>query len=166
MLNGCGSAYEELIITVDPTLSPIVANAGIDHCLASGTVKDTLNANNPTPYPGDWNFIDGPNTPFIVDQTLYNTEVTGMINGTYRFEWTINCGCICGVTKDTVLVTIDNPVTVADAGADITLCGNSTTMAANTAAVGTGLWTQIYGNGGAIITSPTSPTTTVTSLID
>lgn len=54
--------------------------------------------------------------------------------------------------------------TIAAAGSDQTLtCGTTTTLAGNTPAYGTGTWTVV--SGAATITSPNSPTSTVTGLI-
>lgn len=56
--------------------------------------------------------------------------------------------------------------TIPSAGTDQTLaaCATSTTMAATTPPVGTGTWTCISGCAGVTITSPNSPTSTVTGL--
>ncbi|MFN7014074.1 MAG: GEVED domain-containing protein, partial [Bacteroidia bacterium] len=54
--------------------------------------------------------------------------------------------------------------TIAAAGTDQSLtCGTTTTLAGNTPAYGTGTWTVVSGT--ATITSPNSPTSTVTGLI-
>lgn len=68
----------------------------------------------------------------------------------------------CAATG-TFNVTILSPTTTADAGLDQLICtGSSATMAGNTPASGTGLWTLVSGSG--TITTPSSPTTTITGL--
>jgi len=64
-----------------------------------------------------------------------------------------------------VIITFNCPInTIANAGPDQTLasCATSATLSGNTATYGTGTWTLVSGI--ATITSPTSPTSTVTGL--
>ncbi|RFM31359.1 Ig-like domain-containing protein, partial [Chitinophaga silvisoli] len=61
--------------------------------------------------------------------------------------------------------TISQTPTTSNAGPAQTLCAaTSTTLAGNTPTVGTGTWTQVSGPNTALITNPSSPTTTVSSL--
>ena len=78
--------------------------------------------------------------------------------GTYRLAaFSYNNGTENGVVDATPVAVYDSP-TISDAGPDQTECGISTTsLAGNTPATGTGLWTIIGGTGGVVI-SPTSPT--------
>jgi gliding motility-associated-like protein len=59
---------------------------------------------------------------------------------------------------------VDDTPTPSNAGPNQTICisSNSTTMAGNTPTVGTGTWTLVSGTG--TITTPNSPSTTVTGL--
>ncbi|MDY0276368.1 MAG: hypothetical protein RBR42_13235, partial [Desulfomicrobium sp.] len=173
--NGCGSAYEDVVITVENTVAPIQAEAGPDQCQNTGTTSITMAANATLGDTGEWTLLPGaPNTPTITNTASPTTTVTGMTDGTYKFEWMISSAGTCTPTRDTVTITIDDPVTVADAGADITLCGDNTTLIGNEPAVGTGEWTLISGNGNGtifdptvvVINDPTSANTTVTGLID
>src|SRR5690606_23293543 len=52
-------------------------------------------------------------------------------------------------SNDDVVITFDAPPTVADAGGDQQICGNATTLTANTPAVGTGQWSVVSGAGGS-----------------
>jgi len=168
--NGCGSDYNEITITVSNEVAPIQANAGSDICYPTDSTSVTMSANNPSPGNGQWNLLSWPgsNIPVIVDASLYNTRVTDIVDhGTYEFEWVISCdACFCTPTRDTVLITVDNALTVADAGPDITLCDDNTQLSGNLASVGSGKWTMVFGNGGAVITDPLLNNTTVTNLID
>lgn len=175
--NGCGIAHEDVVIIVENTLAPIQAEAGPDQCLSTGTTSITMAANSPLNNTGTWTLITDPappNSPTITSPASSTTTVTGMTNGTYQFEWQISSANACLPTRDTVMITIDAEVTPANAGADITLCGNNTTLDGNAATVGTGVWTLISGNGNGtiinptpvVIANPTSPTTTVTGLLD
>jgi hypothetical protein len=61
-----------------------------------------------------------------------------------------------GVVDANTVTVYDNP-TSADAGGDQNLCGaNSTTLQANTATVGSGVWTIVSGTGGTVV-NPTDP---------
>jgi hypothetical protein len=84
--------------------------------------------------------------------------------GVYTVKETITllpAGTSCSPTTLTgsLTVSIDANVTPANAGPPQTVCATAT-MAGNTPLVGTGLWTLVSGSG--TITTPTSPTTTVT----
>lgn len=77
--------------------------------------------------------------------TTYYVREEGVCNTTSCVNTTIN---------------VDNPLSTVNAGEDKYLCGaTSTAMTAS----GSGTWTQIGGTA-ATITTPTSPTTTITGL--
>lgn len=165
IVNSCGTSNDNVAVTTSATVGPIASLAGADQCIASGTTSITMAGNNPSPGTGSWTKLTG-GSATITDPTLYNTSVTGLADGTYTFEWAITRNA-CTTTRDTVMVTISAATTTANAGADqLNICGTSATLAANMPTVGTGSWSQLTGSGGAIITEPNSPTTTVTGLID
>ena len=121
------------------------------------------------PATGLWTVVSG--TGVFTTATSPTTGVTGLSIGTNVFQWTLSNGpCANGVTTSQVTITRFDPNTpAAVAGPDQSLCTvgatgfASTTMAAAAAtAPATGLWTVISGTG--TITTPTSPTTTVTNL--
>jgi len=162
--NKCGMASDNVVITTNNTIGPDTANAGPDQCLSAGTTSITLAGNNPVVGTGLWSKISGP-AANIVTPTLFNTVVNGLTNGTYRFLWQ-NLNGTCDPTVDTVMITISAPVSTAVAGMDQEICGTVATMAANAPLVGQGMWTQYIGPGGAVITNPLSPSTTITGLSD
>ncbi len=170
MYNMCDTIVDTMIVTTNDTQGPIVADAGGDNCLASGTTTFNLDGNDPSPGTGVWTVVSGPNTPTITDNTLYNTSVTGAVDGTYRFEWAISSGGGCLPTLDTVIITIAPEATTADAGPDQSICGTagniSVTMAANTPTQGVGKWVQVSGSGGVVIDDDTIPTTSMSGFIE
>lgn len=83
-------------------------------------------------------------TPTLVSTTTY---YVGFCPGTYRIP---------------VVVTVNTSPTTSVAGPNQTVCSTSATFAGNTPAAGTGTWTLISGAG--TITTPSSPTSTVTGL--
>jgi hypothetical protein len=144
---------------------PTVSNAGPDQTIC-GTSIATLAGNTITSGAGTWTQISGPSTATITTPGSPTSGLTAMINnGTYVFQWTTT-NAPCTASSDQVQIIKSTPPTTANAGTDQTICttGGSATMAGNTAAVGTGAWTQISGPVTATITTPGSPTTTITGM--
>src|SRR4029453_17627117 len=108
---------------------------------------------------GTWTLVSGagvittPNSP--------TSGVTGLGTGANTFRWTITNG-VCTASSDEVVITRLDAPPLADAGVDQTVCADNTTLAGNTAVVGTGTWTLVSGAG--VITTPNSPTSGVTGL--
>jgi hypothetical protein len=166
IVNGCGSNFDDVVITVNNNVGAVASNAGPDQCLNSGVTSTTLAGNNPPSGTGTWSLKSGPNTPTFTNANLYNTTVTNLINGTYVFNWTISAGVGCTPTVDSVMITIGG-VTTAAAPEDVILCGNVTTVTANAAGSGeTGTWIQVMGPAGPVIQSPNSNSTQITNLVN
>lgn len=155
--NGCSNSSN---VTISVSPGPSAANAGPDISLCNVT-SITLAGNNPATGTGVWAQVSGPSAS-ITNLGQFNSTVTGLTPGTYVFSWTIS-NSVCPSTVDNVQVIISAPPTTANAGPAQLICGTSTTMAANTAVVGTGLWSQLTGATANII-SPGSPTTSITGL--
>ncbi|WP_047446760.1 PKD domain-containing protein, partial [Alistipes sp. ZOR0009] len=161
--NACGTSASSYAIATSSTAGASIASAGSDQCLAAGTTSATLAGNNPTSGTGTWSQISGPNAATITNSSLYNSGVTGLLSGTYKFEWKIaKAGCTA--TKDTVVISVGNP-TAANAGADnFSLCGTSVTLAGNNPALGSGMWTQVSGVTQASFADPMVYNTTASGL--
>ncbi|WP_163410160.1 PKD domain-containing protein [Flavobacterium ajazii] len=160
--NGCGTSSDMVDVNTNNSQGA-TADAGPDQCAAAGTTSITLAANDPAPGTGMWTQTSGA-AATITTPSQYNTTITGLSDGDYEFKWTVsNVGCTDA--DDTVAITIAPDVTIAQAGNDQNVCGDSVTVTGNTPAVGeTGLWEFVSGGDGPVITSPTSPTTTITGL--
>ena len=159
--NACplvGSSNTGYSITVTPPFTPINAGPDLSAC-GSVTLAATL------PYPSvphQWSVISGSGT--FSDATNPNAFVTGLAPGANVFQWTVDYGT-CGISTDQVTVTnYSTSQASANAGPDQNLCGGtSATLAGNTVtAPAVGIWTLVSGAG--TITSPNSPTSTVTAL--
>ncbi|MFN8282686.1 MAG: gliding motility-associated C-terminal domain-containing protein [Chitinophagales bacterium] len=162
--NSCGSVSVDSVKISTGTISgPSAANAGSDQCLPENTNTIQLNALQATSGIGYWNLIDG-NTVTIVNPTLNNTNVTGIKNGTYKFVWSVSVNGCSNNTTDTVLVTIGNTATTANAGPDVAKCATTYTLNGNKPITGNGHWSQISGDGAATIASCANPVTTVSNL--
>ena len=93
----------------------------------------------------------------IVEFASYATSGNLTVTGTNA--------CTSGTPSSTFAILVKETPTIANAGVDQTLTCDTwtTTLAGNTPAVGTGLWTVVSGT--ATITTPTSPTSGVTGLL-
>ena len=161
------SSFDEVDIVVFNPASPN-ANAGPNQQVCAANA--TLAANAPlTPATGQWTVVTGTGT--FANSTSPTTTVSGLSIGTNTFQWTLSNGpCANGVTTSQVTITrFDGSAPAASAGPDQDLCtvGSSslasTTLAANAAvAPATGTWTVV--SGAATITTPNSPTTTVSNI--
>ena len=106
-----------------------------------------MDGNDPATGTGTWTRISGPNTPNIVNASLYNTQIgttTAMIEGTYVYRWTISNGG-CTDSWDEVTINADPAPTTSDAGSTQNICLTTTTLDGNDPTVGTGTWTRISG---------------------
>lgn len=161
----CTDSFDDVTITVDEDVTAAAAGGNQTICETPGSA--TMAANSPTVGTGAWTQQSGPNTPNIVDATSPTTQIgttTSMVAGTYVFRWTITNGTCSDF--DEVTITVDGNPTSANAGPDQNIATSSATMAGNNPATGSGTWTYVSGPGGSSITTPTSPTTTITNLVN
>ncbi len=164
IMNSCNSiTFDSINITTSENVGPSNALAGSDQCIAANTNSIMLNANNPVSGIGNWTQIEGP-IAIITNPLLPNTSITSLVNGNYKFVWTITTNRCFNETIDTVKITISNNTTIANAGIDKTICGNTITLEGNKPEFGIGQWSQISGDGNAIINSIYNPITVVDNL--
>jgi len=164
----------QVTVNAAPNIPP-TANAGPDQTITLPTNSVALNGSGNDP-DGNiaaylWTKISGPACT-ITDPNSASTTVTGMLQGTYRFELKVtdNNGA---VGRDTMQVTVNpdpNIPPTANAGPDqlitlplntITLNGTGNDPDGNIAAY---LWTKISGPA-CTITNPNSASTTVTGML-
>ena len=162
--NSCGiSKSDTVIVTTNNFQGPSIANAGANQCLLNGIKAFNLTANQPAIGTGIWSQFSGP-TSTINNINENNTTVLGTSAGNYQYIWTISSLECSNKTTDTVLITLADTLIIAKAGDDQSICSGNTTLNANPAISGIGKWSQISGNGNAIISSPLNPITTITNL--
>lgn len=122
---------------------------------------------------GQWTFVSGPNTPTISNPNANNTGISNLVQGTYTFRWTVTGPCASG--NDLVVINVpaatQDVTTLPGGDENIFFCDNTITQATLVAqtplyAGETVQWTQISGDSGAVIVSPTNPTTLVTNISD
>jgi len=153
---GCPSSSDQVIITVAAFLP--IADAGVDQTLC--TSATTLAANTaPAGSIGTWSVISG-STAF--NNINSNTsDVTNLNVGINTLIWSI-ANPACPTVTDTVLITVVNGLSTADAGLDQQICSSTTNLNADLPIFGIGIWTLISGT--ATITSPNSNNTSITNL--
>jgi hypothetical protein len=154
----CPDANDDVTIRNDEL--PSTAAAGPDQALCN-TSGFTMAANAPVVGTGAWSIVSGSAT--ITAPSSPTTTVTGVAAGaSVTLRWTISNG-VCTVSTDDITIQNDEFPTASNAGPDQVLCNTSSfTMAANAPALGTGVWSIVSGS--ATITTPSSPTTTVTAV--
>jgi len=155
----CNPSTDDVVVTVDNL--PTMPNAGSNEDLCNVS-SFTLAGNTISVGTGIWSQVSGPNTATVTNINSPTSTITNVTTGSYVFRWTATNGS-CTQSDD---VTINNyaPATTANAGSDQIICSSTATMTANTISVGSGLWTKISGPSGGAITSPSSPTTTITGI--
>ena len=145
------------------------ANAGSDQDFCELVTSVNLSGNSAST--GTWSFVSGPNTPTITATGVGgNTAIaSGLIEGAYVFEYTINTtlgnGTNC-MSSDQMAVTIFDVPSAANAGTDQELCDETTfNLDAAVPAMGTGMWTVASTSPAGLsgsFTDGTDPTTTFT----
>jgi hypothetical protein len=149
----CVDSQDDVDITSDQFT---LAAAGLDQSVCATTA--TLAGNAPATGIGTWTLVSGTGT--ITSPNSPSSGLTGLGLGANTFRWTLLNG-LCTDSQDDVVITSDE-FTTADAGIDQIVCATSATLTGNTPITGLGTWTVVGGSG--VITSPNSPSTTITSL--
>ncbi len=166
-VNG-GASTSQVTITVDPEPPPPVANAGPDQTITLPVSSVTLNGSGSTggitSY--SWTSVSGPNIPGITTPTAMSTTVTGLIQGTYLFQISLNGGA----STSQVTITVNPAPPLANAGSNqsITLPASSVTLNGNgsTGTITSYSWTYVSGPFTPTITTPTAMSTTITGLVE
>jgi gliding motility-associated-like protein len=136
---------------------PDVANAGPSFQTCASNAN--LNANVPQNGTGFWIVLEG--TGIVSEPESPNTSITGLSPGKNRLIWTISNGT-CNPKSDTLVITVDQNPTSANAGPDQNICGTNTALSALNPLVGSGLWTLVSGSGNIQI--PNQSVTAVSNL--
>lgn len=158
---GCGTTRDTVLVTIAANATKAIAGADQKLCAATSY---TFTANTPTTGTGSWLQTEGPGGAMLTDATKANTTVTGLTEGRYAFRWLISNGA-CASNYSDVHITIATPPTAAVAGADQSLCTQtSTKLAANAITTGTGLWSVVSGPGNVHFSSEADPNAVISGL--
>ncbi len=146
-------------VTITFVAPPTTAIAGDDVSICAASVA--LSGNVPATGTGEWSVVSGAGGNFS-STSAPTAMFSGVVNTTYELRWTISNG-VCPASSDDVTITLIDPPSVAQAGADQSLCANAVTLNANTPTTGTGNWSIVSGIGGSF-SSPSSATGTFSGL--
>ena len=145
------SSFSDVTVNYDL----IRANAGLDQVLCSNTAA--LTANTSSPGTGLWTIVGGSGS--MADPGQPNTIVSNLKKGTNVLRWTItNNGC----SSFDEMTILNHTPSVAYAGADRSVCGESFSLNANNPLIGMGEWSVLSGS--ATIADPASYNSPVTNL--
>ncbi|UPZ14215.1 PKD domain-containing protein [Flavobacterium humidisoli] len=144
---GCDYGFDSLNILVSGEPTP--SNAGSDVSLPCGDTSTLLSGVATEEGLHFWSQLSGPNTALIADSFAINTQVSGLIPGTYVFQYiTKGGGATCGFSVSTVTINVSGSTLGAtSAGPDQIVCSNSQVPLAATPALSgeIGTWSQISG---------------------
>jgi uncharacterized protein (TIGR02145 family) len=157
----CSSTSDQVSIQFDAI--PTTAEAGQDILINTEELTVQLSANTPLVGSGLWTVVNGDGGVFD-DAGNPQTNFTGLSCESYTLRWTISTDCY--ESADEMNVTFDAIPTTANAGDDIIINDETTTinLAANIPEEGSGLWTVISGNGG-LLEDASDPGTLFTFLL-
>ena len=177
--NNGATGTDIMRITVNAAANiPPVANAGSDQSITlpvntlslsgSGTDADG------TIVSYRWTKISGPSSYTIVNANSPNTNITGLVQGTYQFQLKVtdNKGATGTDIIQVIVNAAGNIPPVANAGSDqiITLPVNTITLSGSGSdadgTVASYMWTQISGPSGYNIVNANSPFTDVSGLVE
>ncbi|MBN2756273.1 MAG: gliding motility-associated C-terminal domain-containing protein [Bacteroidales bacterium] len=157
--NVCSESTDDVDITFTD-IPPSTPDADIDRDLCDVT-SITMSGNNPVVGTGTWSQISGPNSAGIVSPNDFNTDIIGMIPGTYEFNWEIQNG---GCTLNDEIIVVNSPTpSDPNAGNNQYLCRyESPVLTAEIPTYGSGEWSFVSGTTSANILNPNNTTTNVT----
>ncbi|OKS87531.1 Ig-like domain-containing protein [Mucilaginibacter polytrichastri] len=171
---GCATTRDTVVITISngTTTAAINGSTGTSQQDVCGLGPVTLTATNAALTAGEagtWTQTGGPGGAVITSPNGTSTTVTGLVEGRYKFRYTITNGA-CSSSFAEVTYNISAPPTPAVAAVGgtnpITLCNAaSTVLDANTITVGTGLWVVQSGPNAPTFSSLNDPHATISGLI-
>ena len=161
--NTCGVYSRDSVWITFTTAPNESANIIQNDIFICQTMPVELVASIPTVSMGTWSQSSGPTAVTFTDPNNTSTSLNNLSPGTYVFDWSLefaNCGVF---SSDQVVVHVDElPLIPANAGVDITVCGDLQTLNLNAIAppIGTGMWTSQNAN----VVEPSNPNSEVTNL--
>ncbi|MEZ4798268.1 MAG: putative metal-binding motif-containing protein [Flavobacteriales bacterium] len=121
-----------------------------------------LMGNTPLNGNGAWFLVSGPGGASFENSTDPNTAVSVFVTGTYVLQWIIFNG-VCPFSSDQVSTnTFTTDETIADAGADQSVCAVSATLSGNSPAGNPATWAVVSGPGNVVFSDITDPNATIT----
>ena len=145
--DACGSMFRD--VTIYASKTPTAANAGSSQLVPCNATSTSLAGNNPAVGKGSWSQVSGPNTVTFSSITSNTPTISNLVEGTYRFRWTVIGGNSCPPHQDEVtVIKASQTIVTADAGPDVSVCPGSFNLDGNTpGATQTGKWTVAPASG-------------------
>ena len=175
--NSGATAVDTVQVTVNPAPNQLpVANAGADQVITLPIIIANLTGSGSDPdgtiTAYSWTKISGPSAGLITSITSAITTVTGLVQGTYKFELKVtdNSGATDTDTMQVIVNLLGNITPVANAGTDqnITLPTNTVSLIGSGSdpdgTISAYSWTKISGPANGTISNASAATTTVTGL--
>lgn len=177
-LGTTATASTQVTVNAAPANKPPVVSAGSNQSITLPTNSITLTGTASDPDGSiastTWSQVSGPNTATIASPAQLQTNITGLVQGSYVFQLLAkdNAGA---TTTATATVTVNaaavgSKVTVnAGSNQTITLPVNSVSLTGSASDSGSTIssyaWTQISGPASASFSSPASASTNATNLV-
>ena len=145
---GCEDGFDSINVVVSS--APITSNAGTPVSLPCGATFTTLSGNATTDEVSLWSQISGPNLALIATPYTDDTLVSGLISGTYVFQYKIQGGgtsCPNEYSEVTINVSSSSLTASTIAINPVATCSQApVVLTGNSPGPGEfGLWTQISG---------------------
>lgn len=160
----CAATTDDINVTVNtPSVAGLISG---DATVCQNNNNGTITLTGNTGLITNWeSSVDGGTTWTTVANTTASLSYSNL-TVTTLYRATVKNGSCEAKTTNTVTITVTPASTPAAAGANQTLCNQTTVLLdGNIPAVGeTGLWTITTGTPNANITDPSNPKTTVTGL--
>ena len=153
-IDNCPDDSTDLVSVTVNELSEAIA--GVDQTVCGDSAL--LGAVNPIVGSGFWTAVNS--SVIFADATSYQTTVSNLSFGVDTLIWTIT-NSICS-SIDTVFITSYEQTSLAEAGENQTVCGNSAQLVGVSPTIGSGTWTST--NPSVIFADATNYLTTVSNL--
>ena len=152
--NSCDTLSDT--IQIERVSNSTQAYAGEDQYTCLNT--SSLEGNEAIIGTGNWTVLS--NSVTITNPSDSLSNVTNLGVGPNELEWTITS--FCGVTRDTVIITLETQPDPPLVGLDTVICQDFTTLNATAINIGNGEWTLISGQG--TITDNVDPKSPITNI--
>jgi hypothetical protein len=147
------SSFGDVTVNIaDPISTANIAAASVQVCPSNSSVNLTADAISAISE-GAWSIVgNAPSAVSFSSITNPNTTVSGLVQGDYKFRWTVSGGAICATTSDDIDVYVQE---ASNASSDLNVClSNSVTLTGNGPS---GTWVRVSGPNTPTITPTASP---------
>lgn len=160
----CGSTSDEIIIIVEPATVAGTISADATVCAVGGNGA-TLTLSGYTGNILQWEFSTNNVSSWTIIANTTDQYTYSNLSTTTLYRALVQSGMGIPAYSSIATITVQQPVTSANAGADQTLCNqNITTLLANNPTSGNGVWSFVSGPSGVSFTNSNTYNSTVSGL--